>query len=106
MTNTTRTALTKHGKGPKAQGSGLARMNILCKSPNSKQSTSWKAQRTFLDLVDLPTGLLARREGEAGPEGSKPCSARYTSPGCITKGHLVSVAGCTKSEIQYRSPFP
>lgn len=38
-------------------------------------------------------------------EGSKPCPARYISPGCITKGHLVSVAKWMESEIQYRSAF-
>ena len=33
MNSSSRTALAEHGKESKAQGNGLVRMNLLCKSP-------------------------------------------------------------------------
>lgn len=101
MNSNARTAQAECGKGSKAQDSGLARMDLFCKSPKlTMEYVSWNAQRTLLFLVGLATGVVARGKVRADPEGNKPCPARQISRGCIIKGHLVCMARRMESEIQ------
>lgn len=57
MNSNTRTALAEHGKGSKIQGSGLVRLDLLCKSLTLlTDCVSWMAQRTLLGGLSYWSG--------------------------------------------------